>query len=81
MSQKFPVNDFKWIEETSHSIEDFKNIYIEDRHIGYFNKNYVQYSKKMHGIYNDLPFLTERMKTEKIEKLVTNLRNKKNMFT
>ena len=31
----------------------------------------------MHGIYNDLPFLTERMKTEKIEKLVTNLRNKK----
>ena len=41
MSQKFPVNDFKWIEETSHSIEDFKNIYIEDRHIGYFNKNYV----------------------------------------
>ena len=25
--------------------------------------------KKMHGIYNDLPFLTERMKTEKIENL------------
>ena len=31
----------------------------------------------MHGIFNDLPFLTERMKTEKIEKLVTNIRNKK----
>ena len=44
-------------------------MYIEDRHIGYFNENYVQYSKKMHGIYNDLPFLTERMKTEKIENL------------
>ena len=29
--------------------------------------------KKIHSLYNDLPFLLQRMKIEKIEKLVTNL--------
>ena len=30
----------------------------------------------MHELYNDLPFLYVRMKTEKVEKLVTNLHDK-----
>ena len=32
--------------------------------------------KKLHELHNDLPFLPERMKFEKIKKLVTNLHNK-----
>ena len=31
----------------------------------------------MHGLNNDFPFLPERMKMEKIEKLLANLYNKK----
>ena len=31
----------------------------------------------MHDLHNDLPFLPERMKVEKVEKLVANLRDKK----
>ena len=31
-------------------------------------------TKKIHKLYNDLPFLSKRMKIEKLEKLVANLR-------
>ena len=37
----------------------------------------VQYSKQLHDLFNDLQFPPERMKTEKIEKLVLNLLDKK----
>ena len=32
------------------------------------------------AIYNDFPFLPEKMKIEKVEKLVANLDDKKNML-
>ena len=32
--------------------------------------------KKFHEFHNDLPFLSERMKIEKVEKLIANLWNK-----
>ena len=36
----------------------------------------AQYPKKLHELHNDLPFSPERIKIEKIEKLVTNLHDK-----
>ena len=36
----------------------------------------VQYLEKVHELHNDLPFLPERMKIEKAEKLVANLHDK-----
>ena len=33
----------------------------------------VQYLEKLHELHNDLPFLPERMKIEKVEKFVINL--------
>ena len=36
--------------------------------------------KKLHEAYNDLLFLSERMKIGKIENLVANLNDKKNML-
>ena len=33
----------------------------------------VQYLEKLHEILNDLPFLLEKIKIEKVEKLVGNL--------
>ena len=33
--------------------------------------------EKLHDLHNDLPFLPERMKIEKVEKLLVNLHEKK----
>ena len=43
---------------------------------GYFIKVDVQYFEKLQELRNDLPFLPERMKIEKFEKLVAHLHNK-----
>ena len=43
---------------------------------GYFFEVDVQYTEKLHVLHNDLPFLPERMKIEKVEKLVANLHDK-----
>ena len=73
MSQKVPVNKFEQIGDTSEFNEDFiKNCNEE----GCFLVVDVQYPKKLHELHNDLPFLPERMKIEKVEKLVTNLHDK-----
>ena len=42
----------------------------------YFLEDDGQYSKKIHELRNNLPFLSEKMKIEKLEKLVANLHNK-----
>ena len=43
---------------------------------GYFLEVDVQYWKKLHNLRYDLPFSPERMKIEKVEKLVANLHDK-----
>ena len=43
MSQKFPVNNFKWIEDTSEFNEDFIKSYIEESGKRYFFEFDVQY--------------------------------------
>ena len=52
-----------------------KNYYDESDE-EYFLEVDVKYPKNLHNLQNDLPFLTERMKIEKIEKLVANLHDK-----
>ena len=76
MPQKLPVNNFEWIKDTSQFNEDFIKIYNEESDEGYFLQVDVQYSKKLHKLHNDLPFLPERINIEKIEKLVANLHDK-----
>ena len=41
----------------------------------------VKYLKRLHKLHKDLPFLSERMKIDKCNKLVCNLSNKKNYVT
>ena len=76
MSQKFSLNNFEWIKDTSQFNEDFIKNYNEEIDEGYFLEFNVQYIEKLCEIYNDLPFLPERMKIEKLEKLVANLHDK-----
>ena len=69
MSQKFHVNGFKLVENTSQFKEDFINSYNEDSDEGYFLENDV-----------NLPFLPERMRIKNAAKLVANLNAKINML-
>ena len=43
---------------------------------GYFWEVDVQYLQKLHELHNDLPFSSERIKIEEIEKVIANLHNK-----
>ena len=76
MSQNFPVNDSEWIKDTSQLNEDFMKNYNEESDEIYFLELDVQYLEKLRERHNNLPFLLERMKTEKVEKLVANLHDK-----
>ena len=40
----------------------------------------VEYLETLNDVYNESPFLPERMKTEKVEKYVVNLHDKKNIL-
>ena len=78
MSQKLPVNGYKWVEDTSRINEEFIKDYNENNNKGYILEVDVKYLKKLHYLHSDLPFLPKRMKIDKCKKLVCNLHNKKN---
>ena len=85
MSKKLPVNGFKWIdnnEMVEHVInEDFIKNYKENDNKGYILEVDVKHPKRLHKLHSDLPFLSERMKIDKCNKLVCNLFNKKKCVT
>ena len=70
-SQNLPVNNFEWIKDTFQFNKDFIKNYNEESVEGYFLEGDVQYLE----LHNDLPFLLERMKIEKVKKLVANLQD------
>ena len=76
MSQKLPVNNFKWVEYTSKINEEFIKNYNENSYKGYILEVDVKYPKKLHDLHSDLPFLPKRIKVDKCKKLVCNLHNK-----
>ena len=77
MSQKLPLNGFKWLEDTSGINEESIKKYDENNDKGYILEVDVKYPKKLHDLHSDLLFLPKRMKIDKCKKLVCNLRNKK----
>ena len=76
LSQKLPVNNFNWIKDTSQFNEDFIKTYNEECDEGHFPEADIQYPEKLDEYHNELPFLSGRMKIEKVEKLVPNLHDK-----
>ena len=80
MPQELPVNNFKWIKDTSQFNENVIRNYNEESDEGYFLKVDVQYLEKLHELHNDLPFLPERMKIEKVEILAVKLHEKTEYF-
>ena len=69
-----------WIEYTSQFNVDFITNYDAENDEGYFLEVDIQYPEKLHELDNDLLFLPERMKIEKVEKLVSNLHDKTEHF-
>ena len=72
MSQKLPVNGFKWVEKSR--LTRFNERFIkncdENSDIGYFLEVDIDYPKELFNLHKDLPFLPERKK----------LINAKNLF-
>ena len=85
MSKKLPVNGFKWIDnsETAEHVinEEFVKNYNENDNKGSILEVDVKYPKRLHELHSDLPFLSERMKIDKCNKLICNLFNKKKYVT
>ena len=66
MSQKLPVNKFERIKDISKFNEDFIKNCNEESNERYFLEVDVQYIEKLHELHNDLQFLSERIKIEKV---------------
>ena len=87
MSQKLPVNNFEWIENTSQYNEDFikgywrkraskKERFHEESNEGYFLEVDVKYPEKLRKLHTVFTLFIWKSWIEKIEKLVTNLHDK-----
>ena len=76
MSQKLPVDGFKWVKNKSQFNKDFTKKCNEDSDRGYILEVDVKYPNDLNKLHNNQPFLAERMKIKKCCKLVCNLSNK-----
>ena len=74
MSQPLPTGGCKWVDVNHNEISELAT--RTDK--GYLLQADVSYPKELHNQHNDLPFMSERMEINLVEKLVPNLRDKKN---
>ena len=77
MVQKLPTHGFRWINKVEELTSEFINKLVKKENKGYILEVDVGYPKELHESHNELPFLPERMKIGKVEKLVPNLNKKK----
>ena len=80
MSQKLPVNGFKWVKNLSEFNKKFIKNYDENSDKGYFLEVDVKYSKKLFNNHKYLLFLPERKKLKKSKNLFVRQKTKKNML-
>ena len=78
ISEKLPINGFKWVNDISRINGKFvKSYHKKNSDKGYILEVDADYPSKLHKLHSDMPFLTERMKIDKTQKLVCNLHDKK----
>ena len=68
MSQKLPVNGFKWVKDLSKFNESFIKNYDENNE-EYIFKVDVEYPKTLFNLHKDFPFLPKREKINKCKNL------------
>ena len=78
MSEKLPTHGFKWL--TSGEMENLYNNQIvqEWERIPCILEVDLKYPENLHDPHNDYPLCPERVECDKVEKLIPNLRDKKN---
>ena len=74
VSQPLSTGGFKWVDVNHNEISELAT--RTDK--GYILEVDVTYPKELHNPHNDLPFMCERMEINGVEKLVSNLMDKKN---
>ena len=74
MSQRLRTGGFKWVDVNPHEISELAS--RTDK--GYIIEVTVSYPKDLQDSHNDLPFMCKRTEINGVEKLVPNLRDKKN---
>ena len=70
MSKKLPIDNFKWETDLSKFCEDFIKNYSEESDTGYLFYVNITCPKNLYKLHRDLPFLSHRMKVNKVNKLV-----------
>ena len=76
MSQNLPAKSFKWVKKLSKFDESFMKDYDENSNREYFLEVEVKYQKNLFNLHKDLPFLPERNKIKKCNKLACNIHAK-----
>ena len=76
MSQKLPINGFKWVEKLSRFKERFIRNYNENSDIGYFLEVDIDYLKELLDLHKNLPFLPGRKKVNKCEKTICSIEDR-----
>ena len=79
MLQKLTLNKFDQTKDTSQFNEDSIKNYNEESDERYFLEADVQYPEKLHDLHDNLLFLSERMKIEKLKSLLLIYMTKLNM--
>ena len=77
MIQPLPTGGFNWV-DPSEFTPDKINSYTNWDSDGYLFEVDVRYPKKLQDLYNNLPFMCEKMKISGVEKLVPNINDQKN---
>ena len=83
MSQKLPASGFNWVkqEELSNFNEDFIKKYDKNSDKGYFLEVDIDYPKELLNLHEDLPFLPETKKVNKVKKLICSIENKEKCYS
>ena len=68
---------FQRVGELSQFKEVFRKNYDENSNKGYFLEVNVEYSKNLHNLHNDLPFLPERKKIKNVITLLVTFMTRK----
>ena len=70
MSEKLPINEFKWVNCILRIDKKFVKSYDKKKNSdkGYILEVDVDYPSILHRLHSDMPFLPERMKIDKTQK-------------
>ena len=75
-ASKITCNGFKWVKKLNKFNEIFIRNYDDNSDIGYFLELDINYPKELFNLHKGIPFLPERKKVNKVEKLICNIEDK-----